>query len=60
MPTTDHLSPLEIQLDPYNPRLSADEEGSDQAQLIKIECMVAGDKLALLIVVGKALCKPVM
>lgn len=36
MPTTESLSPLAIQLDPYNPRLSAEEEGSGQAQLIKI------------------------
>ncbi len=36
MPTTEPLSPLDIQLDPYNPRLSAEEEGSSQAQLIKI------------------------
>ena len=36
MKTTEQLSPLDIGLDPYNPRLSAEEEGSDQAQLIKI------------------------
>ena len=33
MKTTEQLSPLDIGLDPYNPRLSAEEEGSDQAQL---------------------------
>jgi len=36
MPTTERLNPLSIELDPYNPRLSAEEEGSSQAQLIKI------------------------
>ena len=36
MRTTELLSPLEIQLDPCNPRLSAEEEGSSQAQLIEI------------------------
>lgn len=30
------LSPLDLQLDPYNPRLSADEEGSSQEELIAI------------------------
>lgn len=36
MPETEQLNPLEIRLDPNNPRLSAEEEGSDPAQLIKI------------------------
>ena len=36
MPTTERPNPLGIKLDPYNPRLSAEEEGSSQAQLIEI------------------------
>jgi hypothetical protein len=36
MPAIEQMNPLGIQLDPYNPRLSAEEEGSDQAQLIQV------------------------
>lgn len=36
MPTMRLLSPLDIRLDPYNPRLSAKEEGSGQTELIRI------------------------
>lgn len=36
MPEPEKHSPLDLQLDPYNPRLSAEEEGSSQPELLQI------------------------
>lgn len=35
-PETRRVSPLDVELDPYNPRLTLEEEGSSQAALLEI------------------------